>query len=199
MTITDLCNRALGMLGDSSIQSLEDDTVASRACKRNIPIAIRFVGSIYDWQSMRGVAVLNKLSEPNPFDEEGFVYQLPPDNIKIIEIINAHDDATQNNYRVFGHKLYSTLDTVNVEYIQNTQLPGYWSPPLFECMAAYLSHLIARSVNTSEDKAVPTMQVFEKAKIEAIYHEESESSATTDYLHPGINDANRNPNPRYLV
>lgn len=182
--ITDLCNRALSILGDDRIETLEDNTVASEACKHSIPDAIRYVGVSSNWYSMRDLVILNKLAQTSPLKAFKFVYAIPPNVLKIIELAEAGNDNTQNTFRIINNKFYTNLEEVVVEAIVYTEHVGNWTPPLYEYMATYLAFLIARAVNTDEQIVAQLPQQLETARNTAMYHEEVEASKLESNLYP---------------
>ena len=58
----DLCNNALGQLGEDSITSLDDNSKKARLCKRFYPDARDTVLRAYPWRCAIEFQTLNQLS-----------------------------------------------------------------------------------------------------------------------------------------
>lgn len=76
----ELCNVALGMLGQRSIFSFDSAEYGDNAllCKNNYRRGHRFILSRVDWPFARSIATLNKVYEPETALDEGYaIYALP--------------------------------------------------------------------------------------------------------------------------
>ena len=89
----DICNLALGWLGERPIASFNDESNTAELCKNNYPSARDYTLEDGDWQFARRIETLAELEDPpnNPIPPyRGRVFQLPANALRVIRL----DDGT---------------------------------------------------------------------------------------------------------
>lgn len=96
----DICNTALGYLGDiANVSSISppDQSAQARHCARFYPIALQEAQELHAWNfntRRTALALVNPLPSPNVINQWDYVYALPAGCLNIYKItdINAQDD-----------------------------------------------------------------------------------------------------------
>ena len=119
MTDVDICNHAIGLCGSTDwIQSLDDNSVSARRCKRFFEPAVERVLASHDWSCASRIVRLAQ-NTTSPTAEYQYAYALPNDCIKIVNVF--FDDSgycPYNRWKVRGRNIQTDLDAVYLEYVQ---------------------------------------------------------------------------------
>jgi len=136
-TRLDICNMALGEVGEVALTSLGEDSTVAELCRRFIGPAVREVLNRGHWKCARTGAELAKLSLPA--DEKRGIgwaqaYQLPEDYIRIVSFNEVDSwDRWRELFEVRGDWLLTDLPSVHVVYIRDLSARGedvHLMPPL---------------------------------------------------------------------
>src|SRR3546814_6931193 len=84
-SVVSICNRALTLLGQKTITSLEDNSQAARLCVESYGPTRDAVLRDHPWNCAIARADLAALSEAPAF-EFGRQFQLPPDCLRVLEL-----------------------------------------------------------------------------------------------------------------
>ena len=112
-----IANNALNLLGEYSIESLDEDTRPAELINEYFDSTWEEVLNEYIWSDALAYADLAKLVE-TPVNEYSYAYQLPTDCIRVIEINNDSDVTPTDNYILQGNKILTDMDSVTVKYIR---------------------------------------------------------------------------------
>ena len=89
-TDVDMCNIALGRIGvDRTIASLSEASKEARNCRRVYPLCRDEVLERMPWSFAARVAPLAQLLEATLLPSWGYQYALPPDAVRILEVVPA--------------------------------------------------------------------------------------------------------------
>jgi len=91
VTKIDVCNFALGLIGEQAILSLDDDTKTARVLKRIFEQTYKELLRSYPWSCATKRASLSR-STDTPAFEYDYKYILPSDFLKIIRINDVNAD-----------------------------------------------------------------------------------------------------------
>ena len=113
---TDICNLALGHLGEARITSLEEDSVAARACALHYVNVRDEVLRSHRWNFAQDRKVLAALQDPPEFGWSR-QYQLPLNCLRVLEVNGSEaGDVLGSEYIVEGRRiLTNSSERSNVE------------------------------------------------------------------------------------
>ena len=156
-SVTDICNLALGRVGESRIASLADDTKQARACNASYEHVRDEVLRSHPWNSVIARASLAKLATSPPFgyDDE---YQLPADCLRVVEVYD-----TRLPWVVEGRKLLSDEGSpLSVRYVRRETDPNQYDPMLVSAIAARLAIELCEELTQSNTKRERSLVEYER-------------------------------------
>lgn len=158
----DLINKALILLGDTPIVSLEEDDGAGAMAARELyEDAVRdcFVDN-YKFRFSVKQFKLNQLQDP-PIDANdggySYAYSLPSDFLTVVKL------NTSQHFEIYGNELRCDGDNLILDYVSRVD-EAMW-PPYFVTMVTYrLASLFAMPVTDSESSAGKWNEMYEVRK-----------------------------------
>ena len=127
--VLNLINRSLVMIGTTPIQGLTD-TCAEASVMNDVYAGVRDgMLSAYAWQFASRLQDLQRVETPT---DEGFVYALPNDMLRLLQVFT-------HTYDMRGGLLYTGASSVRVQYIfrpEETDFPAYFDTALVARLAA---------------------------------------------------------------
>lgn len=136
--LTQICNRALMLIGTSTITNIDSDTnKEAKACRLLYRPVKEGLLAAYPWSFAKRIERLvpiNRRSEPELHSNYRFVYQLPADFLKVVHV-NCVDDVYNPHmpfpeYEIMVDKLHCNLPFLRLEYVANmhdvTKMPPYF-------------------------------------------------------------------------
>lgn len=128
----DICNRALMLIGQDTLSSVNDDSPRGRICFREFDAALDATLRSYHWPFAIKRAKLARLVDEPEFEYK-YYYELPHDMLRIVEIFSdgEHDRHTwydgsidssstyvhRKPYEIEGHRIATNMLAVNLKYI----------------------------------------------------------------------------------
>lgn len=99
---TDICNQALGLVGGSLIDSLQQSSVEARLCNLHYPTARKAVLTTHEWTFARKRAQLDAVSPADPVPGFGNTFLIPSDNLRVTKVSHSPDrlDMSRINYDI---------------------------------------------------------------------------------------------------
>lgn len=158
-TSVGMANRALILIGEEPIQSLDDDTAASNLYETIYQDAL----SDHPWTFAMKEQALSRNSQ-GPDDLTGYQYSfnLPSDLIRVDHVL------PQSNYEIVGNGLNSNESELRMRYIY--RVPESNLPAHFVKMLEYkLAADFAISVTENEERSAWAEQKFRAARSQARY------------------------------
>ncbi len=144
---TDICNRALGRVGESRIISLTDDSKQARACNGAYAHIRDEVFRSHPWNSVITRAQLAKLSDAPAFGYDA-QYQLPADCLRVVEVFNS-----TLPWVVEGRILLSDEGSpLSMRYVRREEDPNQWDSLLQNVVAARLAVELCEELTQSNTK-----------------------------------------------
>lgn len=134
---TEICNRALGRVGQERILAMSDAGVGGRACQLYFDGTRDEVLRSHRWNFATSRSTLSRLSETPLF---GWDYQfaLPVDFLRALEV-NDTEDQAGCIWAVEGIKLMTNEETVNLVYIRREEDVSKWDALFCEAMTLKLA------------------------------------------------------------
>jgi len=173
------CNLALAHIGQSPIQSLEEQNTASRFCNRFYDAILEVVIADYNWSF--NTKISDTLAEVDiTVNEWAYAYSLPPDfliPVKILEtsvdtdgttIYTTPDESTPIPFEIMGDYLYTNQQTPKIKYIFNNVNTAKQSSQFYMAfsykLAAALAIPVAGKQGLSDSMEVRYERMIGKAK-----------------------------------
>lgn len=152
----DLCNNALGQLGEEGITSLDDNSKKARICKRFYPDTRDTVLRAYPWRCAIEFQDLTQLSGIDVItgSEFAYTYQLPTDPWCLRALLLNNDKSIM--WEVIGRKLCTDEPTVNLRFIKRVTDPGSFDTLLYDSISARMAMKLAYPITGKPDLS-PTM------------------------------------------
>jgi len=151
-----ICNTGLILVGADQITSFQDDTREAEICSAIYETTRDFLLQSIPWRFSLRQEELAKVVGAPKFGYS-FVYQLPPDMLRLISISNS-----SNQYKIYEDKLHSSDNTVEVVYQYNpgeSEFPSYFK--------RYLEYDLAEIFSGSLSKDMEQVQVMNRLKEQA--------------------------------
>ncbi len=157
---TEICNRALGRLGQERILAITDEGAAGRACQLHFSGTRDEVLRSHRWNFATERGVLTRLSEAPAF---GWLYQysLPVDYIRALEV-NGTEDGKGCPWTVEAGRLLTNEATVNLVYIRRETLVSKWDSLFQEAMTLKLAMKLATVLRGSAAQVADLGQEYER-------------------------------------
>lgn len=140
-----ICSNALIRIGEQPITSLDDDSNRARLCKQIWPHVRDAELRDHNWNSVIKRLKLQQLATA-PIAGFGAAYQLPPDYLFLIEIIDADP---QTPYKIESGQLLTDLTQVYIRYVAATGDPVGWDVLLVDVMSWRMAKELAISLTGS--------------------------------------------------
>lgn len=175
VSVVDICNEALVLIGQDEIVALTDATSRAKVCNRLYPSVRDAVLRAYPWNCAMVYAALTVDAAPPAW---GFTYRyaLPNDCLRVVYLDS--DTGTPSplpvwgdtysgawllssywmtRFKVVGRWFYSNQTTANIRYISRVTDPGLWDTLL---KTAIIERLAAQfSIPLKGDKALAKAQM----------------------------------------
>ncbi len=159
-TETDICNRALGRIGQERIMNLSDSGAGARACQLHFSGTRDEVLRSHRWNFATGRTALSRLLDTPAF---GWTYQysLPADFIRALEV-NDTEDGTGCPWTVEGGNLLTNEATVNLVYIRRETNVAKWDALFQEALTLKLAMKLSTVLRGSSSQVVDFAQEYDR-------------------------------------
>jgi hypothetical protein len=166
----DICNRALGAIGEDTIMELNEGTEPARQCAIHFDGARDFVLRQYPWSCAKATVELARLTD-TPLVGFSYKYAMPADWLKTVKV--SEDTAgTEPKHRRVGKTLETDAETIYLEYVRQIEDTTYFDSILIDAIAYYLASKIAYSLTQDETQAPKMLQLYMGALREAAKQDE---------------------------
>ena len=158
VSTTQIANKALDNIGYGPINSLTDNTKAASLANRLWPLVRDEVLRAHTWN----FAVKRATTAPDSAAPDwGYTYQhtLPTDLLRLVEILNMHED----DYQVEGRKILADSDTLRIRYIYQVEDTTLYDSCFVDAVAAKLAYEMAEQLTESTAKKQSMLQAYDIA------------------------------------
>jgi hypothetical protein len=186
MNSTDICNIALGYLGQPHIMSMEDGTPTANLCKLFYQPSVDKLLREHTWSFATDFKELSPLSETSPDADYGYVYQIPTDCMRVQGI-----DIKEESFRIIGRKILVNYEPLILTYSRRITDATQFDPLFIDAlqyflatelvssmtqdakMSQYLSEkfamrlMVAKSINAQENVRALQPEVIHSAFLES--------------------------------
>lgn len=182
-TPSSICNQALLLLGQKTIQSLDEETKEAAACKA-------FYDDTRDHclRDMKPNFATHrvKLTAANPTPAWGFDYAwaLPQDYMCVVQLdMQTLQDRQYRNWRVEGLSFLTDRFEPNIRYVQRIDgVESRMDSSFVKTMAAFIAYEIGYALTESTEKVASMFDLFVQRREDAygIYGQESSTVELTN-------------------
>lgn len=177
----DIANRALSMLGENRITSLDDDNKPARAMKARYTLLREAELSAYPW---RFAVKRTRLPASTETPSWGYskIYDRPVDDLRPIKVGGAFVNAEtigvfyestgvyrdQSPYEIIEGRIHTDLSApLDYEYIARITDAGQFDPLFVEALAARLAADAAEELTQSNSKRDAALMAYKRTLSEA--------------------------------
>lgn len=152
-TDVSICNLALDTIGESNIETLEDEGDVAAACSRIYPAVRDMLIVSHDWKFARRKKNLSVSGDETPINEWARAFMLPPDMLAgPFAVFGDGSPSPTFDYEIYGNYLYADYQTVIID--------DKWAPPV-ENWPAHFRQLCAKAV--AAELCIPLTDNTERA------------------------------------
>ena len=158
----DICNIALGHLGESRIASLEDESPAARACTLHYISARDAVLRSHRWNFAQARAILSRLDDAPVFGWS-YQYELPADCVRVLEVNGSEGgDVITDEYIVEGRRVLTNASEVRLVYCKRVEDVSDFDPLFVQAFAVQLAIYLSETIRGTTGKTAELTQAYER-------------------------------------
>jgi hypothetical protein len=159
---TDICNLALGHLGEARITSLEEDSVAARACALHYRMTRDQVLRSHRWNFAQTRAVLSRM-DSGPAFGWSYQYELPADCVRVLEVNDSEaGDVITDEYLIEGRVLLTNAGSVNLVYLRRIEDVSQFDMLFVDVLAVKLAMVLSETIRGTTAKSAELAQMYER-------------------------------------
>lgn len=159
---TDLCNLALGHLGEGQITSLDEDTLAARACALHYGVTRDEMLRSHRWNFATARIALSRL-EAVPAFGWSYAFALPADFLRALEVNEEEaGDVTSGEWIIEGRNLLTDWDEVALVYIRQIEDVTQFDALFVKAFALKLAVELSETIRGTTGKTAELMQALER-------------------------------------
>lgn len=159
---TDICNLALGHLGEGRIASLNEDSVASRACNLHYDSERREVLRAHRWNFAQKRQVLTRLVERPPFGWT-YYYAMPADCLRVNEMNGSEaGDVINEHFVIEGRRLLTDATQVRLVFNTDAQTVSEFDALFVKALALKLAIVLSETIRGTTGKTEQLLQAYER-------------------------------------
>lgn len=166
-----ICNMALGKLGEREIISSLDDeeSETARTCKLHYEHIRNTLLESHVWNFAMSRAVLSRNAESPEF-QFAYSFQLPANCLRVVELYQSGSD-----YAIESKNLLVDDDTASIIFISKETNPTKFSALFVDAFATRLAAEMADQLTNSQSRRVALLEEFKQKFTEAKRRDSQES------------------------
>jgi len=160
-TKRELFNLALSKVTRTRISSVDEGSDESNYCNEYFGIALDHVLFEHQWSACTTVVSLQELSTapPHKYDHR---FQLPATYIRLHQCFySEREDSFDFEWQKFGDQIWTNRDAVWARYTYRPENIEQMNPPLVDCVAQYLGHLLASPLSKDDAREQQLLTQYE--------------------------------------
>lgn len=168
----DVINRALSFLGESPIQSIDEDSAPATTARQQYDQARRAALREYNWSFALRRAHLARLAEGVP-GVYRFTYQLPADCLRPVRVVDPADRVPPDRSPVVGYepvgnrRIACDSEDPVLEYVADIDDPTLFDDGFADCFAYRLASEMCTSITGDANRALSYLQMARQIAREA--------------------------------
>lgn len=164
----EICNRALGFLGqESAITSMTQDSKAARLCNRMYQLSVDAALSAHPWNCATVRSPTLAQSSTSPTFGYDYRYALPTNPYCLRVLFMKDENDTEKSYKIEGRFLLCNYASVYIRYIKRITDPNEFSPWVVDVVARRIAWDIAYGLTGSSGVRDDAKVNYEMEKTEA--------------------------------
>lgn len=149
MNKTEICNLALGRIGNFRITSInEADSAEAEHCRRFFDITRQSLLRDFEWNFALEEAELSAIADGEAFDYS-YAYTLPADYLQAVSFNGVRSGTKQDLWKIAKGILYSDDTDSTLEYVRDVEDCTEWDSVFVQAFAWYLAAAISPSISSS--------------------------------------------------
>ena len=165
MSIVSICNQALGLVGASTIISLDDNTTEAVLCKALYEPVRDAVLEAHNWTFALKWYDLPQLASP-PLSEYANAYQLPGDVLRVV-FVGTDYERPAEAWRREGSSIVTDANTCKCQVVHRVVDTAKYTPLFTQALVARLAADMAMSLTKSRSIMEIHFQVYQAKVREA--------------------------------
>lgn len=159
---TDIANLALGHLGEARITSLEEDTIAGRACSLHYSAARDQVLRSHRWNFAQRRITLSRLADAPEFGWS-YQYELPADCLRVLEVNGSEaGDVISDEYIIEGRLILTDADAVRLVYTRRITAVCDFDALFIDALAVKLAVVLSETIRGTTSKTADLAGMYER-------------------------------------
>lgn len=159
---TQICNLALGHLGEAPITSLDENTKAGRACRLHYELTRDDVLRSHRWNFAKDRAILSELSGAPAF-EWARQFQLPADCLRVLEFNGSEaGDVISDEFEIEGRRLLTDAAGARLVYIKQVTDVSLFDALFVQALALKLAIVLSEQIRGTTSKTQELTQAYER-------------------------------------
>lgn len=159
---TEICNLALGHLGEGRIESLQEESVAARACALHYVNVRDQVLRSHRWNFAQGRLTLPRLEDAPAFGWS-YQYELPADCLRVLEFNGTEEgDVISEEYIIEGRRLLTNAATANLVYLRRIENVAQFDALFVEALSAKLAIALSETIRGTTGKTEELTTMYER-------------------------------------
>lgn len=192
-TPTTICNRALRLIGEKPVNSIDDNsTESARVCKQFYVYSLRSVLEEGEWPFATIETPVTRITAPDYMKEQKYMYEIPSNCALIVGLSKRYNRKSMQkgidwdirfipslSKAVIVCNLESTTsdeitdtteqdEQILIEYIADTQLTSSYTAAFLRCLVAQLAADICMPITHDTQKWSAMMQYASAEKSKAL-------------------------------
>ena len=160
---TEICNQALAHLGERPIASLEDGSVASRACRLAYDRVRNELLRQHRWNFAVTRAVLSRLATA-PLFGWNYQYALPADCLRALEVNDSEfGDMVTDPWTIEGRVMLTNAETVNLIYVREVTDVSEFDDLFAEALSLKIAIRLSEIIRGSTGKTNELGALYERS------------------------------------
>lgn len=161
MDVVQICNLALGRIGENRIMSLDDPSQPARACKLFYGPTRDEVLRAHPWAFAKKRATLSKLSESPAFGW-GNAFALPSDCLRPLRVNEWESYEADDNWVLEGGHILTDDDAVELLYVAQVEDSTLFDPLFIKALSVQLAAMLVTTLTGSREQGNLFQQEFQQ-------------------------------------
>lgn len=166
VTITNICNQALGRIGSPHVMDINDaNSKSARVCKETFELAVREVAKSGDWNCLKKRLALGRLTEAPAF-EWTYQFQLPANFISLVELNGVEVTGMLGEmWEIEGDRLMTDAAEAKVRFIGYDEETHKWDPLFVNAVVVLLASKIALPIRQDDSLAQALLSEYQRVSL----------------------------------
>lgn len=177
-TQTTICNKALNLIGEEGINSINDNSLQANACKNYYDLALNLLLEDGAWSHTVVEQPLVKVDTDEYAEEHKYIYVIPSNCVLIKDIYQKHErkqgyKSTDWDIRYFPaeNKNYIICDCdedMYIKYVYNNSNTNTYSAKFIQALVSGLAFQICMYITKDSEKTNAMLALYNATKADAL-------------------------------